>query len=108
MADEKKEKQQKSGAAKGGAPKGGAPKEAAAKGDGKAKEKAPRGERVPPRLLERYRKEIAPAFVKEFNYANTMQVPHVDKVIVNIGLGEALTNAKALDGAVKDLTTITG
>ena len=46
--------------------------------------------------------------MKEFDYSNTMQVPHVDKIIVNIGVGEALANAKALDGAVKDLTTITG
>jgi large subunit ribosomal protein L5 len=109
MADEKKEKPQKSGGSKGGAPKGGATKEAAApKGEGKAKEKQAKGERIAPRLLERYRKEITPTMVKEFNYANPMQVPQVDKVVVNIGLGEALTNAKALDGAVKDLTTITG
>lgn len=107
MADEKKDKQPKAkGEAKGGAPKGA--KEATAKADAKAKEKAPRGERIPPRLLERYRTEIAPTLVKEFNYSNALQVPHVDKIVVNIGLGEALTNAKALDGAVKDLTTITG
>src|SRR5436190_17429272 len=123
MADEKQDKQQKpkgepkggapkSGAPKGGAPKGGAPKQAGAKSDGKAeqspKEKAPRPARVMPRLLDRYRKEIAPALVKEFNYSNAMQVPHVSKVVVNIGIGEALANAKALDAAVKDLTTITG
>ncbi|RIK34505.1 MAG: 50S ribosomal protein L5 [Chloroflexi bacterium] len=63
---------------------------------------------MPPRLLERYRQEIAPTLMKEFSYANTMQLPRVQKVIVNIGLGEALSNAKALDAAVKDLTTITG
>jgi large subunit ribosomal protein L5 len=63
---------------------------------------------VTPRLLERFRKEITPTLTKEFNYANPMQVPHVNKVVVNIGIGEALANAKALDAAVKDLTTITG
>lgn len=122
MADEKQEKQTqkpkgapKEGAPKGAAPKGGAPKGSAPKladgkgGDGKApKEKTPRAPRVPPRLLERFRSEIAPTLTKEFNYTNPMQVPHLDKIVVNIGLGEALTNAKALDGAVKDLTTITG
>lgn len=110
MADEKKEKQQKpKGEAKGGAPKGGAGKQGEAKGDGKAaKEKAPRAERIPPRLLERYRQEIAPTLMKEFSYSNKMQVPQVNKVVVNIGIGEALSNAKALDAAVKDLTTITG
>ncbi len=110
MADEKKEKQQKpKGEAKGGAPKGGAGKQGEPKGDGKAaKEKAPRAERIPPRLLERYRQEIAPTLMKEFSYSNKMQVPQVNKVVVNIGIGEALSNAKALDAAVKDLTTITG
>ncbi len=112
MADEKKDKQRSAQTAL--QPKGdkaAKAKSAEAKGDGKdaaPKEKAPRAERVPPRLLERYRKEIAPALMKEFSFSNAMQVPHVDKVIVNIGVGEALSNAKALDGAVKDLTTITG
>lgn len=107
MADEKKDKQPKpKGEGKQAAPKGGAAtKEAAPKGD---KEKAPRVKHDTPRLLERYRQEIAPTLTKEFNYSNKMQVPHVNKVVVNIGLGEALSNAKALDGAVKDLTTITG
>ncbi len=112
MADEKKDKQQQKpkGDGKGGAPKGGAAKQAEPKGDGKGAPKttAPRAERIPPRLLERYRQEIAPALMKEFNYSNKMQVPQLDKVVVNIGLGEALSNAKALDAAVKDLTTITG
>lgn len=114
MADEKQDKQPKQKAeGKGGAPKGGAQARGGApKGDAKgaqaAKEKEPRGPKIPPRLLERYRKEIAPVLMKEFEYSNPMQVPHVDKVVVNIGVGEALSNAKALDGAVKDMTTITG
>jgi large subunit ribosomal protein L5 len=107
MADEKKAKQP---AAKDAA-KGGAPKDTAPKGDGKGKKDAPKqppAVRIPPRLAERYRKEIAPTLIKEFNYSNVMQVPHVQKVVVNIGLGEALSNAKAMDAAVKDLTIITG
>jgi large subunit ribosomal protein L5 len=63
---------------------------------------------VPPRLRERYRKEILQALMREFGYSNTMQVPRVQKVVVNIGVGEAISNAKALDGAVKDLASITG
>jgi large subunit ribosomal protein L5 len=63
---------------------------------------------TPPRLKERYRKEIMPTLMREFKYANTMEVPRVKKVVVNIGVGEAIGNAKALDGAVKDLTVITG
>jgi large subunit ribosomal protein L5 len=110
MADEKQVKQTKPKGEKSAAKKGdGAPKgEAAPKGESKPKEKAPPAPRVPPRLLERFRAEITPTLIKEFEYANPMQVPHVDKVVVNIGIGEALTNAKALDAAVKDLTTITG
>ncbi len=60
------------------------------------------------RMHERYQKEIAPALLKAFNFKNVMQVPHVEKVIVNIGVGEALDNPKALEAAVGDLTTITG
>jgi large subunit ribosomal protein L5 len=60
------------------------------------------------RLRERYRTEAVPALVKQFEYANPMQVPRLEKIVVNIGLGEALTNAKAIDAAVKDLTQIVG
>lgn len=59
-------------------------------------------------LRDRYRSEVVPALQKEFGYANPMQVPRLTKIIVNIGLGEALQNAKALDAALGDLTTITG
>jgi large subunit ribosomal protein L5 len=60
------------------------------------------------RLHERYTSEIVPALTKQFEYGNPMQVPRVSKVIVNIGLGEALTNAKAIDAATGDLALITG
>jgi len=59
-------------------------------------------------LRARYHDEVVPALVKEFNYANPMQVPRLSKIVVNIGIGEALTNAKALDAAVGDIATITG
>jgi large subunit ribosomal protein L5 len=60
------------------------------------------------RLKEKYQKEVMPALQKEFDYSNPMQVPSVHKVVVNIGLGEAIQNAKALDAAVSDLASITG
>ncbi|PZR62320.1 MAG: 50S ribosomal protein L5 [Chloroflexi bacterium] len=59
-------------------------------------------------LRRRYREEIAPALRREFGYANPTQVPRVEKVVVNIGLGEAIANAKALDAAVRDLAQVTG
>ena len=59
-------------------------------------------------LRQRYHDEIVPAMQREFEYANPMQIPRVEKVVFNIGLGEAIANAKALDAAVGDLTTITG
>jgi|OpeIllAssembly_1097287.scaffolds.fasta_scaffold01319_9 large subunit ribosomal protein L5 len=63
---------------------------------------------VPPRMKEQYRKEIVPALVREFGYKNVMQAPRIQKIVVNIGVGEAVGNAKAIDGAVKDMTLITG
>jgi large subunit ribosomal protein L5 len=60
------------------------------------------------RLKETYQNEIMPALMTEHSYSNTMEVPKVTKVIVNMGVGEAKTEAKAIDGAVKDLAAITG
>jgi large subunit ribosomal protein L5 len=60
------------------------------------------------RLKERYQKEIAPALYKQLNLTNVMQVPGPKKVVVNIGLGEAMDNPKALEAAVADMTAITG
>jgi large subunit ribosomal protein L5 len=60
------------------------------------------------RLKEKYQQEVVPALRKEFNYKNPMQVPGVHKVVVNIGMGEVIQNAKAMDAAVADLATITG
>jgi large subunit ribosomal protein L5 len=60
------------------------------------------------RLRDRYRSDVVPALVREFGYGNPMEVPRLSKIVVNIGLGEALANAKAIDAAVGDLATITG
>jgi large subunit ribosomal protein L5 len=59
-------------------------------------------------LKDRYTSEAIPALQKQFGYVNSMQTPRVDKIVINIGLGEALTNAKAVDAAVGDLQLITG
>jgi large subunit ribosomal protein L5 len=61
-----------------------------------------------PRLKQRFRDEIAPSLMREFSYQNVMQVPTVEKVAVNIGMGEATQDAKALDAASQDIATITG
>jgi len=61
-----------------------------------------------PRLKDRFREEIVPEMMERFGYDNTMQVPRLEKIVVNIGLGEALQNPKALEAATRDLTVITG
>ncbi|HZU55857.1 MAG TPA: 50S ribosomal protein L5 [Actinocrinis sp.] len=64
--------------------------------------------KVAPRLKERYRAEIIGELRKQFDYANVMQVPGVTKVVVNMGVGDAARDSKLIEGAVKDLTAITG
>ncbi len=71
--------------------------------DGTAPVAAPR-----PRLFERYQREIAPTLMREFNYGNALQVPRIAKVGVNVGVGEAKDNPKALDATVRDISAITG
>src|SRR5215813_481418 len=80
-----------------------APDDAAQRGGGIAV-----AEKVPPRLKERYVTEIAPALREEFGFANVMQVPTLTKIVVNMGVGEAARDAKLIEGAVRDLTLITG
>ena len=63
---------------------------------------------MPPRLKERYKSEIVPELMREFSYRNVMQVPRVEKVTLNIGLGEAKENARAVETATADLATISG
>jgi large subunit ribosomal protein L5 len=60
------------------------------------------------RMQEKYNQEVVPALRKAFDFKNIMQIPRIDKVVVNIGMGEALDNPKSLESAVSDLTTITG
>jgi large subunit ribosomal protein L5 len=59
-------------------------------------------------MKERYQQDVAPALTKEFGFDNPMQIPRIEKVVVNIGVGEALDNAKSLDAAVDEMTLITG
>jgi large subunit ribosomal protein L5 len=61
-----------------------------------------------PRLKTRYREELLPALQQELGFTNPMRVPRLEKIVVNMGVGEAARDAKALDGALEDLTTITG
>jgi len=61
-----------------------------------------------PRLKERYQKEVVPALVKQFNYANANAVPRLRKIVINMGLGEAIQNAKLLDSATQELSQIAG
>jgi large subunit ribosomal protein L5 len=84
-----------------------------AKGEKGAKGKpetapTPQVPRVPARLRERFRAEILPALMRQFAYTNRMQVPEVKKVVINMGLGEAVANVKVVDAAVEELATISG
>ena len=63
---------------------------------------------IPPRLRERFRKDIVPALVKQFRYKNIWQVPRPKKVVLNMGLGEAVANVKVIDAAVEELSAVTG
>jgi large subunit ribosomal protein L5 len=65
-------------------------------------------ERIPPRLKTRYREEILPSLRSEFEIANVMQVPGLTKIVVNMGVGEAARDSKLIEGAIRDLTVITG
>jgi large subunit ribosomal protein L5 len=90
--------------------KGKAPKEApeAAPQEPGKKAKGPRGPSEPSRLRVRYSKEIVPALMKHFNYTNVMAVPKLEKIVINMGLGEAVANAKVLDVAAGELGQIAG
>jgi large subunit ribosomal protein L5 len=105
MADKAERKARAQGAAQAAkAGKG----ERAAKGKPEAAPATPQVPRVPARLRERYRTEIVPSLMKEFSYRNRMQVPEVTKVVINMGLGEAVGNVKVIDAAVEELSAITG
>lgn len=70
--------------------------------------KAPPAPKVPPRLRARYHQEVVPALLKRFGHQNVFQVPRPVKVVINMGLGEAVANIKVIDSAVGELSTITG
>ena len=78
--------------------------------DGSATAVADREDDGPPspRLRQQFREEIVPQMMREFSYANPMEVPRLQKIVLNIGLGEALTNGRAMEAAAQDLTTISG
>ena len=82
----------------------------AAKGGDKpaAKPAKPSGPPTPPRLRQFYKDQVVPAMMKRFSYRNRLQVPRLEKIVVNMGVGEALTNSKILDAAVEDMRKITG
>lgn len=61
-----------------------------------------------PRLKDKYTNEVAPALMNKFQYKSTMQIPRIDKIVVNVGCGDARDNAKAIDAVVKDINAITG
>jgi large subunit ribosomal protein L5 len=117
MADEKKakgEQQAKPAGAKGGGEKGDK-----AKGGGKRKGEAAAATpsstsvtsntpAIPPRLLDKYKGEVIPALTKQFNYKNPNQVPRLQKIVVNMGLGAAVANPKIIDTAVEELKQISG
>ena len=118
---EKKPKGDKPAEAKGGggggekkaaAPKGGgAPGKGGDKKGGKKEAAAPAQEykrTAPPRLKTFYQKEVVPRLMQEFKYANVMQVPRLEKITLNMGLGEAVANPKILDSAVEELRSIAG
>ena len=63
---------------------------------------------VEPQIVKTYRDQIVPTMMQEFKYKNVMQVPRINKIVLNIGLGEAKDNARSLEGALQDLTTIAG
>ncbi len=78
------------------------------KADKKAPEAAAPAEKRTPNLKKLYQDEVAPALMQKFGYKSTMQIPRLEKIVVNVGCSEARENAKVLDAVVSDLTTITG
>ena len=113
MADKKDKAKEAKGEEKKKAPAKAAPAKAKAlaaeaKKEAKAAPPAVREKAPTPRLKERYQKDVVPSLMKQFNYKNPMQVPRLVKVVLNMGMGEAISNAKALDHAVSELELITG
>src|SRR5262249_22460467 len=116
MADEKKPQAKAPGKAPAGQQTQGGKKPAAGKGSGKggpATAAAPATQArvtgdVPPRLRDRFRSAVIPALMKERGYSNPFQVPRLEKIVINMGVGEGKENTKVVDFAVSDLQTIAG
>jgi large subunit ribosomal protein L5 len=104
MADEKNEKAEKAAKQEKKPRKG--------RDDGGKKEPAQKvvstAEAVAPRFIAKYSKEVVPALTKQFGYTNPNQVPKIEKIVINMGLGQAVTNPKIIDSAVEELRAITG
>ena len=109
MAEQEKPKKEKA-KAKGKAEAEAKPK-AEAKGKAKAEVKAeakPKAEKIPARLWDYYRQECVPKMMQEFRYRSSMQVPRLEKIVINVGLGEAIQNIKLLESTSQELAAITG
>src|SRR5512139_3925157 len=103
MADQEKPKKEKA------KPKGGSEAKAKTKAEAKAKAEAkPAVPMAPPRLWDFYRQECIPKMMQEFRYRSPMQVPRLEKIVINIGLGEAIQNIKLLESASQELSAIAG
>ena len=104
MAEQEKPKKEKAPK-----PKGKGKAEVEAKPEAEAKPKAAaKAEKIPARLREFYRQECVPKMMHEFKYRSPMQVPRVEKIVINMGLGEAIQNIKLLESAAQELAAITG
>lgn len=101
MSDEKEKKPKKGDAKEGGKPK------AAQAADKPAKARGQR-EKIPVRLADVYKREVIPALMKRFSYGNPMQVPKLEKIAINIGVGQATQDAKLVEAAARDLEAIVG
>ena len=114
MAKEDGKKEDKKSAG-GGAPKGGGTPKAQKGGSGERKSMLPKGDHAgrdlpvpPPRLRDHYRETVKPKLMKQFGFTNTHQTPSLEKIVLNVGLGEAIKQPKMLDAVVDELSIITG
>ena len=107
MSDEKEKKPKPAGEKQGKQQQPGAKQAKQQPAEKKAKPSQPR-EKVVARLSETYRKDVVPALIKRFSYKNAMQVPRLEKIAINIGVGEATQDAKLVEAAARDLEAIVG
>lgn len=109
MAEQEKPKKDKAKAEAKGKGKGKAEAEAKVEAEAKGKAKtAAKPEKIPARLQDFYRQDCVPKMMQEFKYRSSMQVPRLQKIVINMGLGEAIQNIKLLESAAQELAAITG